>query len=104
MTAAELTAYVAQVRAQAHAVIARIDAIDLDALPADVRAEYEALRAGWRDVLAMTESEAVEPHIAACLHVGREPDRRRAARVDPEAVSGGDQGRRPCSCSPEQHT
>jgi hypothetical protein len=40
MTADDLAAYVVKVRDQAHATIARIDAMDLGALPAEERAEY----------------------------------------------------------------
>ena len=72
MTPDELTAFIRNVRAECDAALARLDTVDPDALPADVRAEYEAQRQRWQDLRALTEGNAVDLHLAAAEHAGRE--------------------------------
>ena len=72
MTAAELDAFVANVRAQATAALACLDTVDPDSLPPDLRAEYDDQRANWLSLLAMTEGDALELHQAGGEHAGRE--------------------------------
>lgn len=72
MTATDLAALLAQVRAEATAALGRLDTVDSDELPADLRAEYAQMRRGWSDLLAMTEDDVVALHTAACEQAGRE--------------------------------
>lgn len=72
MTAADLMAFAAKVRAEATAELARLDTIDPAALPPAIRAEYDTVRGGWIKLLAMTSDDVVDLHVAACEAAGRE--------------------------------
>ncbi|MGH3427886.1 MAG: hypothetical protein ACRDQZ_10020 [Mycobacteriales bacterium] len=72
MTAADLMAFTAEVRAEGTAALARLDTVDPDALSPPLRAEYETVRAGWLRVLAMTADDVIDLHVAACEAAGRE--------------------------------
>ena len=50
MTPAELRAFVAGVRAEADAALARLATVDAQLLPPDLRAEYEQHCRGWREL------------------------------------------------------
>ena len=71
MTAAELTAFVADIRAQADAALARLDTVDLTELSTDLRAEYDAVHQGWEVLRKMTEADVLALHEAACIKAGR---------------------------------
>ncbi len=71
MTAEELRAFIADVRAQADAALARFATVNPEMLRRDLRQEYEQVRSAWEQLLAMTGDEAVELHVA-CLQAGRE--------------------------------
>lgn len=72
MTAEELATFIAEVRAEADERLAILHAVDPDTLPRKLRGEYvEALEA-WRALRALTDDEAVELHLAACLEADRE--------------------------------
>ena len=60
MTAAELDAFLADVRAQADAALARLATVDADALTPTLRAEYDAVRDGWQALRSMTADDVVE--------------------------------------------
>jgi hypothetical protein len=72
MTAAELRDFIFGVRREAEDALAQLATVDPDELPPDVRAEYEQVRAGWEQFLALTQDDAVALHEAACLRAGRE--------------------------------
>ena len=72
MTAAELRAFVADIRAQADAALARLATVEPDELTPTLREEYDAVRAAWTALVAMTEDEALALHQAACEEAGRE--------------------------------
>jgi hypothetical protein len=72
MTAAELMAFAAKIRAEATAKLAQLDTIDPDALPPTIRAEYDTVRNGWLKLLKMTADDVVDLHVAACEAAGRE--------------------------------
>jgi hypothetical protein len=72
MTAADLMAFAAKVRAEATAALARLDTIDPDALSPELRPEYDLVRGNWLKLLAMTADDVVELHVAACAAAGRE--------------------------------
>lgn len=46
--------------------------IDPDELPPELRHQYHESVAGWRKLLALTEDDAVELHLAGCKAAGRE--------------------------------
>jgi hypothetical protein len=71
MTAEELRAFVADVRAEAEAALTRLATVDPEALSPQLRQEYERVRAGWEQLKVMTEDEALVLHEAACLRAGR---------------------------------
>ena len=48
MTPDDLAAFITSVRAECDAALARLDTVDPDALPPDVRDLYEQQRARWR--------------------------------------------------------
>jgi len=72
MTADDLADFLTSVRAEAAARLARLDTVDTALLPHGLRAEYEQMRSRWLDLLAMTEDDVIELHLAACEHAGRE--------------------------------
>jgi predicted ATPase len=72
MTSANLFALLVHVRAESTAALAKLDGVDPDALPGDLRAEHEKQRRGRFDLLAMTEDDVIKLHLAACGAVGRE--------------------------------
>ena len=80
MTADELDAFIADVRAQVDNALARLDTIDPDALDPALREHYEHVRRGWEALRNMTEHDIVALHLAACERAGREltPDEVRA--------------------------
>ncbi len=72
MTAAELIAFAANVRAEATAALAQLDTVDAGTLSPQLRAEYDTVRNGWVRLLAMTADDVVDLHVAACEAAGRE--------------------------------
>jgi hypothetical protein len=72
MTAAELSDFIAAVRAEATVALANLESVDPGSLPAPVRAEYDTVRAGWLRLLALTADGVIELHVAACEAAGRE--------------------------------
>jgi hypothetical protein len=72
MTAAELAAFVAEVRAEAEQRLAILHAVDPETLPPDLRAEYAEALEGWTALRDLTQDEAVELHTDACEAAGRE--------------------------------
>jgi len=81
MTAAELEAFAAEVRAECDAALGRLATVDPESLPPDLRAEYEAQRDGWREFRALTEAGALDVHVLACLYAGRELTQAEAAAL-----------------------
>jgi hypothetical protein len=72
MAAAELANFIAAVRAQTAAALTQLDTVDSKELPLSVHAEYDSVRKGWLRLLAITEDDVVELHVAACEAAGRE--------------------------------
>lgn len=72
VTAAELMAFTAKVRAEATAALAKLDTVDPETLAPPIRAGYDTVRNGWVRLLAMTSDDVVELHVAACEAAGRE--------------------------------
>ena len=72
MTAADLIASAAKIRAEATTALARLDTIDRDTLSPQLRADYDAVRSNWLKLLAMTADDVVDLHVAACEAAGRE--------------------------------
>jgi hypothetical protein len=72
MTAEELAAFAAQVRAECDDALARMATVDATALPPDLRRQFEEQRQRWVDLRALTESDALELHEAAAKLAGRE--------------------------------
>ena len=72
MTPAAFRLFISEVRAEATSRLARLATIDPDELLPELRQQYHQSVAGWRKLLAMTEDEAVELHLAACEAAGRE--------------------------------
>jgi hypothetical protein len=68
----DLRACAAHVRAECHAALARLDAIDPAILPPSLRAEYEEHRQRCLELRALSEDEAMALHEAACPVAGRE--------------------------------
>jgi hypothetical protein len=83
MTADELDAFLADIRARADAALARLDTVDPDALAPDLRAEYDTVRDGWQALRALTRAELGALHLAACKVAAREltPDELRGLLV-----------------------
>ena len=72
MPADDLAAFVAQVRAECDTALARLDTVDPATLSPDVRRKYEKQRRRWLNLRALTEGDAVDLHLAAAEHAGRE--------------------------------
>lgn len=72
MTAAELMAFAAQVRAEATAALAQLDTVSPETLSPQLRVEYDTVRDGWLRLLALTADDVVDLHVAACEAAGRE--------------------------------
>lgn len=72
MTADELAAFAAQVRAEAEQRLAVLHAVDPETLPPELREEYAEQLEGWTALRGLTEDEAIELHTAACEEAGRE--------------------------------
>ena len=68
----EFQLFIASVRGQADAALAKLAMIDLAELSAELCAEYEAVRQGWEALRRMTELDVLALHRAACLQAGRE--------------------------------
>jgi hypothetical protein len=80
MTADGLPAFVADVRAEVDAALARLDTIDPNALEPELREHFEQVRRGWEALRMMTTDDVLAMHLEACAHAGREltPDEVRA--------------------------
>jgi hypothetical protein len=72
MTDQEFRAFIVDARAEATAALARLATVDPDSLAPELRSECDAVRAGLKSLLAMTEADVVALHLAACEHAGRE--------------------------------
>lgn len=72
MTAAELAAFIAEVRAEADQRLAILRSVDPETLPPDLRGEYAEALEAWSALHTLTDDEAVELHLAACEAAGRE--------------------------------
>jgi len=65
-------AFVLEVRAEADARLAVLNAVDPETLPAERRDEYQYAHRAWSELRRMTEDEVTALHEAACLEAGRE--------------------------------
>jgi hypothetical protein len=72
MTADDLDGFPTYVRVEVTLALARLAEVDPDALPPDLRAMYDEHRRQAEVLLAMTEDDVIELHVAACEHAGRE--------------------------------
>jgi len=72
MTAEELAAFVAEVRAEIDAIVARLERVDPDTLPAPVCAIYDEVRRQADELRTMTKAHVIELLEAACIEAGRE--------------------------------
>lgn len=73
MTADELAAFVAEIRAEADARLAILRAVDREfAAPRAARWEYDHALAAWTEMLALTDADTHALHCAACEEAGRE--------------------------------
>lgn len=90
MTAEELAAFAAQVRAECDSALARYDAVDPSTLPPDLRRQFEEQRQRWLDLRALTDGDVMALHEAAALHVGRELTQAEArALLNPASLGSG---------------
>ena len=82
MTAAELTAFIAEVRAEADQRLALLHAVDAATLPPELHADHAEALEMWTELRALTDADAVELHQAACEAAGLEltPAEARAVR------------------------
>ena len=72
MTADELSAFVAEIRAEADARLAILHAVDRESLPLEPRDEYDHALAAWTEMRALTDADTHALHLAACEEAGRE--------------------------------
>jgi hypothetical protein len=72
MNAEELTAFVAEVRAQVDELVARLEALDPDALPPDLRRMHADVRRQADELRTLTDAHVVALLEDACLGAGRE--------------------------------
>lgn len=63
--------FLAAIRAEAEAGLARLDLVDRDSLPEALRSVYDESRRGWEQLRRMTDDEVVPLLEAACAHAGR---------------------------------
>jgi hypothetical protein len=74
-------AFVLEVRAEADARLAVLNAVDPETLPAERRDEYEYAHRAWSELRRMTEYEVTALHEAACLEAG-------GRELTPDELSG----------------
>jgi hypothetical protein len=72
VTADELSAFLAEVRADADEHLAILAAVDPFTLPPELRAEYDRAREAWEQLRAMTADDVVALYVDACLQAGRQ--------------------------------
>ena len=72
MTETELAALLADVRAECDERLAKLNAVDPETLPVELRDEYEAALRNWTTLRELTEGDAHEFHLAVCEELGRE--------------------------------
>jgi hypothetical protein len=63
-------AFLLEVRAEADARLAVLNAVDPETLPAERREEYQYAHRAWSELRRMTEDEVTALHEAACLEAG----------------------------------
>lgn len=72
MTEDELRAFVAEARAEVDARLAELDQVDTDALPAPLRAQYDADRQALLDLRDSLADEAIAAEVEATTHARRD--------------------------------
>jgi hypothetical protein len=72
MTADELATFVAEVRAEVDAIVARLESVEPDTLPPEARAMYDEVRRQADELRTMSEAHVIELLEAACVEAGRE--------------------------------
>ena len=71
-TAAELAAFLADVRAECDERLALLAAVDPETLPPELRDEYEAALRNWTALRGFTQGDAHEFHLSVSEELGRE--------------------------------
>ena len=72
MTADELAAFLAEVRAECDERLAMLAAVDPQTLPPELRDEYDTALRSWTALRDLTEGDAHEFHLALSEELGRE--------------------------------